>query len=180
MWVPRVAPSITLVGGWDIGLVPLPPTSRRAFLAGVGAVGAAVLVSSCTSEAPAPMPLESDPTAPSDTQVASELRLIALYAAVVEVFPDLATFLTPIEDQHREHARALGSTESPTPEPVTVPATARQAVRLLISAEEQATRERQDGCATESGTERVRLLTLIAASEASHVPELARLSEGIS
>lgn len=176
MWVQRVTRSITRAAGWNIDLVPSRPTSRRALLVGAGTVGAALLVSSCGTDSPAPVALETDPAAPTDTQGESELRLIALYAAVMQAFPDLNLALSPIADQHREHARELGQPADASVAGIQVPATVGQALRLLIEAEEQATRERQDGCATESSPEKVRLLALIAASEASHVPELSRIT----
>jgi len=153
------------------------PTSRRALLVGAGAIGAALVVSSCGTDSPDPVALESDTPAPMDIQSESVLRLIVLYAAVAQAFPDLDQALTPIADQHREHARELGRRADASGASLQIPATSRQALRLLIDAEERATRERQDGCATESSSERVRVLTLIAASEASHVPRLGCIAE---
>jgi hypothetical protein len=176
LWLKPVTWSITRAAGWNIDLVLSRPTSRRALLVGAGAIGAALVVSSCGADSPGPVALESDPAAPTDVQSESELRLLALYAAVAQAFPDLGQALAPIADQHREHARELGQRTEASGASLQVPATRRQALRLLIDAEERATRERQDGCATESSPERVRVLTLIAASEASHVPELNRIA----
>lgn len=180
MWVQRVTRSITRGPGWNIDLVRNQPTSRRALLLGMGAIGSVVLVSSCGTNTPAPVPLESDPTAPTDVQVESELQLIALYSAIAQAFPELVAPLTAIADQHRAHARALGYAADDPAEAIPAPPTARQALGLLIDAEERATRERQDGCATEPNPDRVRILTLIAASEGSHIPELALLAESSS
>jgi len=177
LWLEPVAWSITREDGCNIDLVVSRPTSRRALLVGAGAIGAALVVSSCGAVSPDPVALESDPAAPTDVQSESELQLIALYAAVAQAFPDLDQALTPIADQHREHARELGQRSDASGPSPQVPATKRQALRLLIDAEERATRERQDGCAIESSPGRVRVLTLIAASEASHVPELNRIAE---
>jgi len=155
-------------------------SSRRAFLVGVGAIGAIGLVGACTSNAPEPITLETDPVTPSDPQIASELQLIALYAAVTRSFPELAPILTPIATQHEEHARALGyGLDIPATEIDAAP-TSRQALRSLINAEEQATRERLDACSTASDPAMARLLTLIAASEASHVIELESRTSGQS
>jgi hypothetical protein len=177
LWVQPETWSIARGQGWDIDLVRNPPTSRRALLLGMGAVGTVALVSSCVTNSPNPVPLESEPMTPTDVQVESELQLIALYSAITRAFPDLATASSAIADQHRAHARALGYDADIPAEVIPVPPTARQALRVLIDAEERATRERRDGCATEPNPERVRLLTLIAASEGSHIPELTRLAE---
>jgi len=177
LWVQLVTWSITRATGWNIDLVPTRPTSRRAFLVSVGTIGTAALVASCGSDSPTPVALESDPAAPGDVHVASELELIALYSAITQAFPDLAGPLTPIADQHREHARALGYRADAPLGALQIPPTSRQALRQLIDAEERAARDRQEGCAVEPEPERVRLLALIAASEATHVLELTVLSE---
>ena len=153
------------------------PTTRRALLAGAGALGLAGVIASCSSDQPAPVALDTPSPQERDSELTSELGLIALYSATNEAFPDLAPLASPIADQHREHARALGSEVDADRSPVTVPDSARGAIRQLIAAEERAARERQDACAVESSAERLRLLTLIAASEASHATALAAWQE---
>lgn len=155
-------------------------TSRRTFLVGLAAIGAVGSAAACTSEAPEPVPLETADATPDDAQIASEVQLLALYSVVLRAFPEFSSQLTPIADHHREHARALGLPGEPTVPEVQAPPTSRQALRALIAAEEQATRERAEGCSAATNPERVRILSLIAASEASHALWLSRVESETS
>lgn len=170
--------SITPSRGWDIGLVVAIPLTRRAVVAGVGALGITITLTSCGSDQPAPIALDSGTDTQGDPEAASELQLIALYVATVAAFPELEAVASPIAEQHREHARALGASVDTPQESVSVADTIAAAIDQLIAAEQQAARARQDACAMATEGDRVRLLALIAASEASHVTELSAAARG--
>lgn len=132
------------------------------------------MVASCSSEQRDPITLDGQAGDALDADVTSELQLMAVYAAVLESYPELENLLAPIAEQHSQHAQALGAGSQAPQTNATVPETARDAVRQLIAAEDRAARERRDACAVEDEATRVRVLTLIAASEASHARQLAQ------
>lgn len=111
---------------------------------------------------------------------AAESGLIALYDATIAAFPVLATALTPLRDQHVDHRTAASgaaqSADAPNPAPApAVASTASGALRALRDAERQAARDRRASCLAASDPASVRMLALIAASEASHLPVLRKL-----
>ena len=145
--------------------------SRRAVLAvGAGIAGAGVLAA-CGDSTAASGPA-NDPVA---TEVAgAEQALIAQYQAFITTFPQLKVELTPILDQHADHLKALGVTTTATA--ATVAAyDPRTAVAVLADAEREAAKARRSSCVAATNPELARLLTLIAASGASHAPTLTRM-----
>lgn len=154
------------------------PVSRRAILA-AGATLAAAACSPGTDAAPSPSGSTPE-AAPPDPDLglrsevaAREWALVALYDAALAApgAPD-PSLLSLLRDQHREHAGALGSsgpedTASPTPTATGVDVRAR-----LIEAEQQAAGARSDACQAARDPDLVRLLALIAASEAGHAESL--------
>ncbi|HEV8025577.1 MAG TPA: ferritin-like domain-containing protein [Candidatus Nanopelagicales bacterium] len=150
--------------------------TRRAVLIG-GAVATAALVVGCSGDADQPGAVPVEPTAPPepDQNLLDELTLIGAYLGAIETFPNLRGTLTTIADQHRAHARELGASEADLTaiEPITPRANnIRPAVTELIKLERAAAQLRADSTAGLEDGEAVRVLTFIAASEASHVPEL--------
>ena len=118
-----------------------------------------------------------------DTNLLDELSLLAAYAGVIEAFPELLGTLTTIAEQHKAHAAALGATpetldavQPKAPETTKV----RQAVGQLLDLERTAAAIRVEGTAATDNPENIRLLTFIAASEASHVPELRDLRKALA
>lgn len=153
----------------------LPPT-RRAVLVGGFAAGATLVVG-CSSSSEQPEAIEVEPTAPPqpDPNLLDELALIGAYLGAVEAFPELRGTLATIADQHRAHARELGATETELAAITPIPPSAanvRPAVTELIKRERSAADMRAESAAGAENGESVRALTFIAASEASHVPEL--------
>lgn len=153
--------------------------TRRALLASsipVGAIGI-ISLTSCGSEEPAPEAIDVQPTAPeqSDENLLDELSLIGAYLGAIEAFPELRGTLTAIADQHRAHASELGATpeqlETIAPIP---PAAARIKAALgeLIARERAAAELRAESANAGTEAPTVRVLTFIAASESSHIPEL--------
>ena len=107
-------------------------------------------------------------------QAVQEADLVALYDAVLAAFPgsDAADMLTAVRDQHARHRDALGGASGPSAATPTVPATLGAALTALAGTEREASRSRIRACVDAADPERARLLSIIAASEASHVPAL--------
>ncbi|MEK9665039.1 MAG: hypothetical protein VW362_07005 [Candidatus Nanopelagicales bacterium] len=118
-----------------------------------------------------------DPDLALAAQVAEqEWALVAAYDRALQAQPDLAALLTPLRDQHREHAGAVGSTQAPAAETTgaAAPASPDQVVAELLAAERAAVTERTQVCDASSGPQFASLIALIAASEAGHVEYLRR------
>lgn len=98
--------------------------------------------------------------------------LIAQYDAAIAAFPALGTTLRPIRDQHAGHLAALGSPAGTAGAPAPAPASSQAALAGLSAAEKAAAAMRLSDCLSTSEPALVRILALIAASEASHVAEL--------
>ncbi len=160
----------------------LPPT-RRVVLLGGFAAGATLIVG-CSSSSEQPDAIEIEPTTPPppDPNLLDELALIGAYVGAIEAFPELRGTLTTIADQHRAHARELGATEADLTAITPIPPSAanvRPAVTELIKRERSAADLRAESALAAETGESVRALTFIAASEASHVPELRDVRRGV-
>jgi len=154
----------------------VPAPTRRAVLLGAIATSATVVVGCSSSDEP-PEAIEIEPTAPPepDPNVLDELALIGAYAGAIDAFPELRGTLSTIADQHRAHARELGASEDELASITPIPPSAaniRPAVTELIKRERSAANLRADSTVAAQDPEAVRALTFIAASEASHIPEL--------
>ncbi len=169
---------------------------RRTLLGLVGAsIGAGAIVAGCTSDTDSdgqptqtaqPTPTE-DPDNPIRASVrAQELALISLYDQAIGLYPQLATQLRTLADQHRQHHDALALADALPDDAADPDATAPVgavslpvndvpgALAALATAERAAADQRTDACVAAQSTTLVRLLALIAASEASHGEALAR------
>lgn len=149
-----------------------PVISRRVVLGGIVAVAA---LAGCGDQTQEAVPVEASPAAPGDQIALSEATLIALYAAVTTAHPALADSLGLIAEQHREHLTALGYAAIPTVPDQQAAQDQSAAVDQCIAAELRAAEARQASCQGVEDPEMIRLLAIIAASEASHAPELERL-----
>jgi hypothetical protein len=153
--------------------------TRRTVLGGSAVLGLALLAG-CTSD-PDPAPSgSSTPTPDADAQVrdtvaAEEAALIALYDAAIAAHPDLAADLTPLRDQHVEHADAMGSASLSAPAVAGV-GSRPQALAALRDAEQRAIAQRTSACEAATGIDTARTIALIAASEAGHVEYLRALT----
>lgn len=135
----------------------------------------------CTSSDGSPADPTSAPgpsAASASAAAADEAALIARYeaalASVPDDQPDLRTALSLIREQHRSHLDALGGAPAATV-PASAPATTAGLLADLITAERAASDERITACVDARDPELARLLSFIAASEASHVPALRDL-----
>lgn len=154
----------------------MPAPTRRAVLLGAIATSA-TLFAGCSNSDDQPEAIEVEPTAlpEPDPNVLDELALIGAYAGAINAFPELRGTLNTIADQHRAHARELGASEAELVSVTPIPPSAtkiRPAVTELIKRERSAANLRADSTAAAQDPEAVRALTFIAASEASHIPEL--------
>ena len=143
--------------------------------------GPVAALAACTSggeqsdQAPATSPAATDamPRAAAD-----EAALVAQYEAALERVADgqteLRAALSQIRDQHRAHLDALGGATD-APPPATLPSGTAAVLAELIDAERAASKERIDACVDTPDPDLARVLSLIAASEASHVPVLRDL-----
>jgi hypothetical protein len=118
-----------------------------------------------------------DPTAPAEPEedLLDELTLIGAYLGAIKAFPELRGTLSSIAEQHRAHARELGATQADLSDVTAIPpstAKAAGALTELIKRERAAAGMRSDMAMTATDAASTRTLTFIAASEASHVPEL--------
>lgn len=152
--------------------------SRRAALGLIGAMA----LTACTSTSEDASSSQTAPSSSSDPDAelaarvgAQEWALITAYDQTISAHPELATLLTPLRDQHREHADALGQAQPAVDTPIAPAAgSATQAVADLLAAERVAVAERTTACAESSAAAMAELLALIAASEAGHVEFLRR------
>jgi hypothetical protein len=146
--------------------------NRREVL-GLGlTVTAGGFLAACSSpDPPAAAPTEQTP----NLLATPDLELIALYMAVRSAYPALDASLQTIEEQHRAHLAALGGEVSIEDIDVTVATTSAAAVEQCMLAERRAADIHQAACLRSADPVEVRLLALISASEASHVPALERL-----
>jgi len=135
----------------------------------------ALALAACASDSSTPSDTNASPASPSALpSTANELDLIAQYNEAIAQFPQLATILTPLRDQHRAHLASLGGAEvaappAPSAAPVGSPQTAKA---RLADAEKQAAQQRLSDCLATTDEPLARTLALIAASEASHVAVL--------
>lgn len=162
-----------------------PHLHRRSLLGLAAAAVAVPIVAGCTSTpdplppppAPTDTPDTSDDSAVRDAAAMAEATLIARYAATIDAHPGLAGVLTPIADQHHAHRRALlgnnaaGDDDGSVIGPISPDPTA--AIADLVSAERAAAEARTGDCDQAQQVDVIRLLALIAASEASHAEALS-------
>lgn len=152
--------------------------TRREGLIALALAGPAALLASCTSDTAEPQPTAS-PTqsaeGAAESVAAAEALLVASYEAAIAALPDadpaVIALLTGIRDQHTAHRDALGGT-SAVPDGPPQPAAQAAVIDELLAAERQAARDRIDACEAAPDPELARLLAMIGASEASHVPAL--------
>ena len=154
--------------------------TRRQGLLALALIGPVGVLAACSSSAE-PNPAGSSEAAslpPTDASAQHETELIALYDAVLAAYPDLApetvTVLTALRDQHGQHRDALGGSPEATAT-ATAPENATAALAALVSAEHVASRERIRACVDSPDADTARLLALIGAAEAAHVPALRDL-----
>jgi len=150
--------------------------SRRALLLS-GAAATALLAAGCSSETPALDSVTVDPTAAPEPEpnMIDELTLIGAYLGAISAFPELRGTLTAIADQHRAHAVELGASQEQLDAVEAIAPSAariRPAATELIKRERAAAQMRAQSAESDSDGDFVRALTFIAASEASHIPEL--------
>ncbi len=152
-------------------------TRRQGFLA-LAALGPIGLLAACSSDAePGPSTPTAAPATISTAVAEQERELVAHYDATITAFPELAVALQAIRDQHIQHGTALDpeSAAEEAPAPPEVPEGVNRAIAALVTAERRASRDRIDACVEAQDAGLARLLTFIAASEASHVPALRDL-----
>jgi dsDNA-specific endonuclease/ATPase MutS2 len=153
----------------------VPPVSRRVLLTATP-LALATLAACGTNTTDQANDAES-PTTDEDQgpDLADELTLIAAYTGAIESFPQLRGTLNAIADQHRAHARQLGAGEEELAAiAATLPGSEKikPAITELIELERAAAKMRASSAQRSTDTDNTRTLTFIAASEASHVPEL--------
>lgn len=155
--------------------------TRRQGLVAVALAGPVALLAACSGDAQTTPPTSAEGSAvpaPADATAAEEAVLVAAYDAALESLPDLpaetTALLTLIRDQHAQHRDALGGSDT-EPASVAAPRTLDEALGALLDAERAAARSRVRACVAATDSESARLLSLIAASEASHVPALRDL-----
>jgi hypothetical protein len=158
-------------------------TSRRAVLAAgitVGATGALFILQSCSSDT---APASSSDATPSDADAAvrasaitAELALIAEYERALASRSEPQ--LLAIRDEHVAHLSALDAGEAVEQESADDDTGTRSPVVVadLRDRERTAADQGRARCTQATSPELIRLLTFIAASEASHVPALGRLA----
>ena len=123
--------------------------------------------------------IDSSATPEPDRALASEVAaaewaLVAAYDRALAAQPGLTDLISPLRDQHREHAAAMGST---TPPDASAPAesvgtSADQVLADLLAAERAAVTQRTAACDAATQSDFASLVALIAASEAGHVEYL--------
>ena len=145
--------------------------SRRAVLIGATGIAGAGILTACTTGAE-PSTAAADPV--SAEVAGAEQSLIAQYQAFITAFPEMSADLTPLLEQHADHAKAIGVKATATSAPVAA-ADARTAIAVLADAERAAAKARRASCVAATDQGLARLVALIAASEASHAPALTRL-----
>lgn len=147
--------------------------TRRHLLLGALTGVALVSVAACADE-PGPVSLAADPVRLE--ALGAELDLIAVYEATITAQPDLAPTITPILDQHREHARALEVPDAEAATPAARAPAAAVDLNGLRELERRAAGLRAGACVRAGNPELAGLLALIGASEAQHVAVLAGAS----
>ncbi len=167
---------------WHVPSPSLPRgLTRRQGLVALALAAPAGLLAACTSSSDEPAPAEGS-SAPS-TAVASqtaldEIRLIAVYEAALAAVPTeqaaVRDLLADIRDQHRAHLDAFGESPEPPAAPA-LPAATDRILATLIDVERTAARDRVAACVDAADPQLARLLALVAASEAAHVPALRDL-----
>lgn len=147
--------------------------SRRAALAGIGALGAVTLTGCGVDGLPF---VGTDPDDEVRRGVArSEADLIASYDAAIAAEPTLSTGLQPIRDAHRAHLDALIA-EQDDLRSVTGNAIGQPTVAALRRLERAAARQRADACVSAGHDTLVVLLARIGAAEAGHTAVLKQVS----
>ena len=160
--------------------------------------GTALVAAACTREPAGALRANAAPTTPDERLrraiAAAEAELVGLYAATRVVHPELAEVLALVEDHHRRHSAAIGSsgrvapafrptsalpaggsaTESATPTPVPtatdppVAADLEAALRGLRAAERTAAEARLRDCLRCEDPALAELVAAIAAGEAAN------------
>jgi hypothetical protein len=160
--------------------------TRREGLLALALLAPAGLVAACTGSSPAAGSsptgsVAADGTAPAalaSDVAAQEAALVAQYesvlAAVGTADAEATAMLSAIRDEHAAHRDALGGSDASPPAPSS-PSDLPTAVAALVAAERDAARARIRSCVDAADAELARLLALIGASEASHVPALRDL-----
>jgi hypothetical protein len=145
--------------------------SRRAVLITATGIAGAGILTGCGGGTE----ISAAAADPVSTEVAAaEQSLIAQYQTFITAFPELSAELTPLLDQHADHARAIGVKAPASTAPVAA-ADARTAIAVLADIEREAAKARRASCVAATDPELARIVALIAASEASHAPALTRL-----
>lgn len=159
--------------------------TRRTGLLAVALVGPAALLAACTQD-DSPAPTDTQPSGggvdaaggEAAGEALDEAALVARYDAVLADptgIPAAAlAVLESIRDQHIAHRDALGGA-SPASAPATTTGPWPAPLSGLIDAERAASRSRIGACVDAADAELARLLALVGASEASHVPALKEL-----
>lgn len=147
-------------------------TRRHLLLGAVTGVALASVVG--CADASEPVSLAADPVRLES--LGAELDLIAVYEATIAARPDLSAALTPILDQHREHAAALEVQDQDAPSPAPRAAAGAVDINGLRELERRAAGLCAGACVRAGNPELARLLALIGASEAQHVVVLAGVS----
>ncbi len=135
----------------------------------------ALAIAACASDPASPeLPQAAINEGSALSSAANEAELIAQYDGYIAQFPQLAATLSPLRDQHRAHLLALGGPAEAiaTAAAATQVASAQAAVAQLAEAEKLAAQRRLTDCVATTDESVARILTLIAASEASHVAVL--------
>lgn len=143
--------------------------SRRAILALGGTAVAGAALAACSADEQAPDATVDADAALRQSVAEDEQRLIALYDGTIAVVAEgeLRTTLQLLRNQHAEHAAAVAPDVAPTQIAGSTPTVAD-----LQALERAAAAARRDACVAATDTELARVLALIAASEAAHVPML--------
>ena len=164
--------------------------------------GTALVAAACTREPAGALRANATPTTPDERLrraiAAAEAELVGLYAATLVVHPELAEVLALVEDHHRRHSAAIGSSgrvapavrptsalpaggsatvsATPTPVPTPVPtatdppvaADPEAALRVLRAAERTAAEARLRDCLRCEDPALAELVAAIAAGEAAN------------
>ena len=161
---------------------------------GLGLLATAVplgLIAACGNEdsatPPTALPQASQPPSLAQQVAAEEAGIIALYDAALAALPpdDARPLLLAIRDEHEQHRAALAAEASPGSTASGDEAAGDSvggipdgdiSVAMLVDAERAAVKNRIRACAETQDAELARVLALIGASEAGHVPALRSLT----
>lgn len=145
--------------------------SRRTVLALGGTAVAGFALAACSADEPAPDATADADIALRQSVAEGEQRLIALYDATIAGIAEgeLRMTLQMLRDQHAEHAAAIAPDVAPAQIAGSTPTVAD-----LQALERAAANARRDACVAATDAELARVLALIAASEAAHVPALGQ------